>query len=398
MVEGDSAKELAASVVDPERDVPIVIATPTRDERDGDLAPARARTDQLQRRLMGVAPVVLLGKGAVSVFSRAILEAGADLDVYGGSVRTYLPGTGSEGDWPQRHRYVPFHRLRGRPTDQAARLVSLPVIRSACQQTPPPAWRGGIRGLVGVERGLTDADLEQLVELAEREAAEANRQAEEYEQGKTEAEQHLELERGTVAEVLGESDKLRRRVRYLEEQLQAQGSEPEPLEDEVEIPDFCSEVVERVEESCDLLALGPEVKEAAESLDEHAEASWARKGWRAFQALQAYALAKSKEDGGGLNFVTFCERGEDPDVIPKSWVAPSESETTDSNPRFRELRTFSVPEEAVPDGRAYMPAHIKIEQGGYPAPRIHFYDDTEGSTGKVHIGWFGPHRDNKAKN
>jgi hypothetical protein len=44
-----------------------------------------------------------------------------------------------------------------------------------------------------------------------------------------------------------------------------------------------------------------------------------------------------------------------------------------------------------------METHIKIEPGGSPAPRIHFYDDTRGPTGKVHIGWFGDHLDSHAK-
>jgi hypothetical protein len=50
------------------------------------------------------------------------------------------------------------------------------------------------------------------------------------------------------------------------------------------------------------------------------------------------------------------------------------------------------------ESRVYMPSHIKIEPGGYPAPRIHFMDDTGRVTGKVHIGYFGIHLDNKSKN
>jgi hypothetical protein len=53
--------------------------------------------------------------------------------------------------------------------------------------------------------------------------------------------------------------------------------------------------------------------------------------------------------------------------------------------------------EAVPEGRVYMEAHIRIEMGGTPCPRIHFYDDTAGTTGKIHIGWFGDHLDSFSK-
>ena len=40
-----------------------------------------------------------------------------------------------------------------------------------------------------------------------------------------------------------------------------------------------------------------------------------------------------------------------------------------------------------------MDAHIKVAQaGGTLTPRIYFYDDTGGVTGKVHIGFIGPHK------
>jgi hypothetical protein len=40
-----------------------------------------------------------------------------------------------------------------------------------------------------------------------------------------------------------------------------------------------------------------------------------------------------------------------------------------------------------------MVAHLTVaEGGGAQIPRIYFLDDTKGVTGKVHIGFFGPHR------
>ena len=118
-VEGDAGLDLAREVRDPKRTTPVVVVSPTRQERDEDLAPAR----ELQRRLAGVAPVALLGPGAVSAFSRTMLQVGPDLDVHSGSVRTYLPRVGQAEDRPSRHRYVPFHRLAGRPADMARRAA-----------------------------------------------------------------------------------------------------------------------------------------------------------------------------------------------------------------------------------------------------------------------------------
>ena len=39
-----------------------------------------------------------------------------------------------------------------------------------------------------------------------------------------------------------------------------------------------------------------------------------------------------------------------------------------------------------------MEAHLKpVQGGGMQIPRIYFYDDTKGRTGKVHVGFIGPH-------
>lgn len=74
-----------------------------------------------------------------------------------------------------------------------------------------------------------------------------------------------------------------------------------------------------------------------------------------------------------------------------SRLALKESESTDSNKRFRELRTFEVPREADPTGEIYIPAHMKLP-GNYPIkPRIHFTLDTLSTVGKIYIGYVGPH-------
>lgn len=71
-----------------------------------------------------------------------------------------------------------------------------------------------------------------------------------------------------------------------------------------------------------------------------------------------------------------------------------ESQTTQQNDRFRAERTFRVPHDVEASGECYMGAHIKLRKGGQPAPRIHFYDDTAGETGKIHVGWYGDHLTN----
>lgn len=397
LLEGDQGALLAVQVLDPGREVPVVVTTPTSRELDGALAAARERATELQRRLAGIAPVYLLGTGAVTTFSREMARAGDQMDVHSGAVRTYLPGAGGPRDVPWRHRYVPFHRLDRRPPDMAARLVSLPLMRAASHQAPPPPWRT-LRELPEFSTGgVRDTELVQLVDVAEAELAAALKSAEEADARADEAESGLELERETQSELLAEREDLVRRLRYAEAALRERGESPEPPPgEEPFVPDFCQEVIDYANSRFDRVVLGHRVGEGAEQLDEHAEPAWARKALRVLEALDAYAEAKAT--GADGNFWTFCDGASAVSVVPTSWLAMRESETTDQNPKFRALRTFEVEELVDPSGSVYMPAHIKLEKGGNPSPRIHFHDDTDGPTGKIHVGWLGPHRDNKSKN
>jgi hypothetical protein len=396
LLQGDQGSLLAGQVLDPGREVPIVVTTPTAGELADELGPATERAVELQRRLAGVAPVYLLGSGAVTAFSREMLRAGDQMDVHSGAVRTYLPGAGGERDVPWRHRYVPYRRLSRRPADMAARLVSVPLMRAASHQAPPPIWRD-LRELPEFsEGGMRDSELFELVDVAEAELATAHESLKEADARADEAEAGLELERETQAELLAEREDLVRRLNYAQTALRERGESTEPPPGEPQfVPDFCEEVVEYARARFDRVQMGPAVDEGAQQLDEHAEASWARKALRALGALNAYA--KAKADGLQGNFWTYCSQTDSLTVVPTSWISMQESETTDQNPRFRSLRMFDVNDLVDESGSVYMPAHIKLEQGGNPAPRIHFYDDTDGPTRGIHVGWLGPHLDNKSK-
>jgi hypothetical protein len=390
LITGDEGEGLAHRLLDASRDLPYVVVSPTREERDGDMAPALERASELNRRLIGIAPVVVLGPGAVSAFSRTMhAQLGDDFDVFGGSVRTYLPGIDTT-DSPRRHRFIPFHRIRGRPPRVTADIIAAAIQRGACAQAPPVLWRDRLRPLLE-PAGASDDEIEaELLRLEqEREQERALR---------TRAEETLESERETAASTERENDDLRRRVAWLERRFQELGATAEPTPDEENPfdPDFCGDVPPEVAARLSGLAFPEDQWSHADDLDTHVSASWAKRGWRAFKAMDAYASAKAAGQFDG-NFRDYCDDG-GPAAIPVSWIALSESESTDNNERFRQLRTLPLDDGVCGDDKVYMPAHIKIEQGGYPAPRIHFHDDTGGATGKVHVGYFGVHLDNKSKN
>lgn len=133
------------------------------------------------------------------------------------------------------------------------------------------------------------------------------------------------------------------------------------------------------------------VERDVDDIDNHVNSrSWGDAVWRGLRALHCYAEADF--DG---NFKQWCE------VSGHAWgwsasdkkLALRESETVENNRRFTEQRRFPVDEAVDPSGSVVMWSHLKIAQGGGPlAPRVYFYDDTRGPTGKIHIGFVGPHK------
>ena len=119
---------------------------------------------------------------------------------------------------------------------------------------------------------------------------------------------------------------------------------------------------------------------------------WGDTTWRGLRALAAYARHCREEHFSG-GFWEWCNSG-----FPESWPATdkklsmTESETVRNAPKFNDRRLLPVAREVHPSGRTYMYSHLKIAEGGKDlAPRVYFHDDTDGSTGKVHIGFIGPH-------
>lgn len=45
-----------------------------------------------------------------------------------------------------------------------------------------------------------------------------------------------------------------------------------------------------------------------------------------------------------------------------------------------------------------MESHVKIDSAGATSPRVHFFDDTAGETGKVVVGYVGRHLRNTKTN
>lgn len=388
LLSGNEGTQAAERIVDEDREVPIVVVSYNRGEDDG-LGAAQARGRALAARLAGVAPVLVLREGAVSAFSKRMLElVGPGMDVHTGAVRTYLPGVRGEGDFHGRHKFIAFRTLARRPNDLAAYIIAPHLFRRAIEAPPPPVWRGHARDLL-----LASADVDTykaLLAIADGDIADRDGLVEDLRT-------QLEDEKQAVSDLARQLDDLVRRNRYMQAQLRDHGSTQMAAEQqETFSPELCAEVVEGARERFRFVVVPVDVHAAAWALDEHGDASWAPKAWLALAALEAYGEAKA---GGGFSgdFKTCCEQSAVEPVVPSHWVARTESKVSMSNARFRKLRELPVSTNVDALGRILMEEHIKIEPGGTPCPRIYYYDDTRGATGQIHVGWFGDHLDSRAK-
>lgn len=276
-----------------------------------------------------------------------------------------------------------------RQPDAAARQVQRLTIEWQRRWCPSIEVR---RALADFERaGLGGAgDEEAALQLASSVESRLNDEIENRKRAENERDESI-LD---LNETLVELNESRRRAAYLEKRLAEVGDYAAGLLPEDELPtdvESCAEVLELVAVYLSHVQITGDA-EPTEALDEHPAASiWAKKGWQALQALQSYAEFKASGSFQG-NFYSFCSNLPAEAVAFNSdKVATKESESTTANPKCRRARMFSVPNDVHSDCEVYMESHIKISKGGSPAPRIHFYDDTGGATGKVYVGYFGDH-------
>lgn len=381
VVSSDAVDALVQVLQDPARAVPVVVLS-----RDHVATPAvnLRRAEALTRELRGVAPVYVLEGSATSELNNK-LEAG--LHVVGGAARTYLPGIGRSGSLMRRHRVLGGSRLR-EDLQGSARLLAEPLRRQALATRPPAAYRD--YGRLLLRRLGSDVDEDALLNDllgAEQTAEDARSEAKQLRD---------DLEWQAIADADSERTlhHAQARLRWLESLLAEQGrhvqGEATPDQDDVEITGF-EDVLTAATSRLTHVVLG-KVDSGALALDQYPQAeSWARKSWRTLVALDEYARARSA--GWSGDFRAWCiEPAEsNPAVVPVGWVALRESDSVNNNPKYRHARTFPVPNSVDHAGHIYMPAHVKVVEGGRPAPRLHFHDDTSGANKMIYVGHLGPH-------
>jgi hypothetical protein len=224
-------------------------------------------------------------------------------------------------------------------------------------------------------------------ELRELRAHPLAQQAEEAEKQAEEAWALSELSDAEVERLTGEVAWLRRQL------AQVPGrSYGEPVPETAKGPESWQELLELSSELLEHVQVLDSVRAPLQKLYGRASsASWLRRTWSTLEALEAYVVAK-KEHGPQVlsNFATYLEWPQATDLIPRTWFRPSEVSLDRRGGDWRRTRLFEVPGL----GEMFMGAHVRIGQGGTGAPRLHFYDDTCGTTAKIHVGYIGPHLPN----
>ncbi|WP_257579080.1 hypothetical protein [Streptomyces sp. JJ38] len=398
-IEPEDVDEVIEELCDQDRRLPIVVASIPYD-----VGPARWADDVVEeayRSLPGLAIMYVLTPRAQPAFNSALEYH----PVFGGGIRTYLPGI--DPAWQpdaQRHPVMSKATLRADPRKAASTLASLPQRLALRQPLPPaldslpvqrtrprPAQHGSDFQRLRTENETLHA---MLSEAEQTEAANAD------EIRDLRLDRQQALRRATDAE--GENDELytqlqrmRRRVRALESRLVEAGAYDlafAPVEEPTDYPPTFSALLSRLPELPNVAFTGN--RKTTQQLDDQTERNWVETAWDALLALQDYAVASAAGTAGG-DFRSWCARSSSADAHPFSAgkVKMKESDTVGNRGAWRKQRTFPVPREVHRNGRVYMEAHVRIGGGSTIAPRLHFYDDGPG-TGRVYVGYLGPHLTN----
>ena len=366
-----NASGLAGLVGSADRRLPLVVFSHDRAGIDATAARARAAYDQLA----GAVQIYVLPPEEVDSFKELV---GDDLAVWGGAARLYLPNRGVGGLSPRRHRYVSGQVASRSPQAAAERFAEILVTTATAIR--PPALFDTVRRQL---REGVDRDAAELLEMAEAEAESLREKLADLQDDLLDAAADNEDLAGQV-NVLTE--------RFVEVARATGGVAI--AEDVVELPEDVSSISEALEFARDLshLSVHPEAPVDIEKLDSRIESgAWGRQTWRGLRALNEYAATRSLHE---RSFFDWCKNS----GSPRAWsptekkLSMTEGEGVLNNDRLRAQRWLPVDRAVDPSGHIEMLAHLKISQGqGRLTPRMYFHDDTRGVTGKVHIGFIGPH-------
>ncbi|WP_428122447.1 hypothetical protein [Candidatus Poriferisodalis sp.] len=398
----EHAKAIRNAVLSPDRPVPYLVLAWDLISPNTALGEMTRRAQSAALQVAGLARVFVMPLETLLPFQRVI---GGEMDLEPGEARLYLPGEHE----PHRHRTLAAEVVRSDP-HQAGRWASHLLRLAVVEREPPPLFVRSQAQLGGQRRA---PELASGASLRERIAV-------------------LESERDDLWGALFETRALRKAVRDERDELSQQILD---MQEELELAqrradDLQGQLIDSQDQMVDWLMqagenavspdadaskkkyqqvtsirqalqlaraklvrveIPPEAEQRISDLDSAIESqSWALSVFDGLLAFEAYANT-------GADFKDFrdwCRRSKHQRVwfANAKKLALSESEEVMRQPELRKHRMLPVSEQVESGGRIEMQAHLKLSNRSF-APRLYFHDDTrrQGGTGKVHVGYIGPH-------
>lgn len=399
VVEVDDVDSVIHELCDEGRRLPIVVAsTPNGADFDEWL---ERTVDPLVRPLAGLAILYVLAPEAEPHFNRALEYH----KVFGGGVRTYLPGV--DPAWAadgQRHRVMSRRTITESPQRARRLLTQLP--QSLATHAPLPSALDSVPVLrARAKEGVGTSELERLrdenhalFEILEEAGREQRVRADEIRDLKHELQKAQQGESMLVVEY----DEQYRELHGVKAQLlavqkrllviNAGEAAYMPVEPGPADPTSFEEILDRIAEMPRVHFTG--ARKITLELDDQAYgSSWGRMTWDALLALRDYADA-AVDGETSRDFKQWCE--DVPDgmhAISPRKIIRDESKSVKTKTEWRKERTFPVPEYVDPARKVFMGAHVRIGGGNTVAPRLHYYDGACATHG-IFIGYIGPHLTN----
>ncbi|MFJ1595480.1 hypothetical protein [Streptomyces sp. NPDC088261] len=399
VVETEDVDDVIDELCDGNRRLPVVVAsTPYGVDFDSWL---EQTVDPLFRPLAGLAVLYVLAPEAEVRFNRAMEYH----RVFGGGVRTYLPGV--DPAWAadgQRHRVMSRRLITEDPRRASRILVQFP--QSLATRVPLPAELDSVpvmRTRVKNETGTSELD-----RLRDENHALSAILDEAGHEQRVRADEIRDLKRALEEAGVNETQlfvdydeqykdlhKARAQVRLLQQRLITLGAAEAaytPDDSPSAEPTSFAEILDRIAEMEHVRFTG--VRKITLELDDQAYgSSWVRMTWDALLALRDFADAAAK---GQVNcdFKQWCaDAPEGVHAIPPRKIVRDESKTVKAKADWRKERTFPVPAEVDARRKLFMGAHVRIGGGNTIAPRLHYSEATCADHG-ILVGYIGPHLTN----
>lgn len=370
------------------------------------------RAEKAAGALCGIAQVFALSPAAGLAFEKLVP---AGFHTYGGAVRVYLPKVNfADPTDSTRHRWFGLPIISKHPR-RAASLLARHILRLEQHPDAPDEWesmssllrrpteeeiearKASIVAKIApvsadeiIQERAKSAELTELLAVAEIENEQLRQDMHSWKSTNYQLEFRL-------LEIEDDNAQLRTEIRNLNIAIRAATS-PQASEDtepDIVDPNYLDEpsdfetVLELAREHLRFVSIPDGVLRDVEVLEATAKgAIWASDTWKGLLALHNYASDNRRGiDTGG--FYVWCQRGYGWSVDK---LTMKESESVAQDRTLGDKRIFPVDPAISSTGAMEMEAHLKIQKGGgNNIPRLYFHDDSRGSTGKIHVGFIGPH-------